>query len=560
MSYCHNCGLKVAQEDLFCASCGTSLDFEEKQKSKSNSCSTHRYGYLFTNLESLGHKLNTPLETLRSFLQSFIYEKSETGVIYKLIDVSNYTPLLSENRSLGSSITLTPVDSWESHQRLLTDQYVYDSQRENTADYLFIIGGDDIIPMPKIKHYIYAPDPGIYTDMPYGYLYGSKTLSLFENEEVFKHSSMLHVGRLPFAEDSDIDFLTSYLRRAIHVSRYGLSVRGAYGQCDPHWKNVSNMVIKELYDAKLMPTYEGVGEDSVYRSLVLSPSVNLETIQSFFHPGVSLYYFNMHGSNSPQNGCFSGEIPRGSKKHVNGISPKEWNSCEENNIVITEACYGARFIGDSYEHSMLLSSLHNKTLLYVGSSHIAFGAVDPYVGMSNADIIARCFMGAFLRGYDGANSLFFAKQAIFSQGDVNKHDLTTVVEFGIFGDPTLAIYGSHEMGADHGAKSTTSKSHTPLTTEEEYSKPIMKVISVSSSSILNRVRQAVNRNILEGNKKVGEYLYHQLGITPREADQIFEVTTKQGCSYFYKYTMSESNEIWVKLDSKNNITEVITTK
>ena len=59
------------------------------------------------------------------------------------------------------------------------------------------------------------------------------------------------------------------------------------------------------------------------------------------------------------------------------IEPEHMMTCEEPNIVISEACYGGRFIGLDKRHSMMLASLFTNTLAFVGSSLMIYPRPNP---------------------------------------------------------------------------------------------------------------------------------------------------------------------------------------
>ena len=112
-------------------------------------------------------------------------------------------------------------------------------------EYLFIIGGDDTIPMPCIKHYIRNDkhDDTIDTDLLYAYPYGEKVLPLFENMEIFKYDQQFFIGRLPFGNDASIEDLYNYLYRDLEQT-LGVALEEAYGQCDPNWKGPLQLLPK----------------------------------------------------------------------------------------------------------------------------------------------------------------------------------------------------------------------------------------------------------------------------------------------------------------------------
>lgn len=578
MPYCFNCGHLIVEDDFFCGSCGTALQQNKfNSESKSTDSRIDKRGYVLTNLDALSQKLSIKSSKLKDILLSFIEEKKKWSVFYTLIDVSNYEPQLSENKGYGK-IRLSPSEPWQTHQRLLTDRYVYDVEQQHLdVDYLFIIGGHDIIPMPKVPNYIASEQHNatVDTDMPYGYLYGSQTQPLLESGELFCLQAMLHIGRLPLATDAVPKDLFHYLEQNITVTENGFPKGKAYGQCDPHWKKVSELVMGDL----LSDDYNFSGNSNyIYQSLVLSPSVTTtneqyhplldhETlhIDRFFNENAVLYYFNMHGGNFPDGPHFVGEIPPVTKDYLPGISPRSLGNALLSNIVVTEACYGARFIGATVENSMLLSAMRNKTMLYVGSSRVSFGNVDQNgMGISCADIIAKYFTNTFLEGLDAGQAFFISKYYAIHLQPENILSYTTTIEFNLFGDPTLTFYGAENTKATAKTMSQSAKfDQTPqiLIRKEDYSKFQIKEINIAASqSILERVRQSVNRNIHDSHQLINEHLYSQYGIQPRKLHRVFEINNQFEKNHLYIYEKDDISQIWVTVDANNQIKRVLTTK
>lgn len=574
MSYCHNCGRKADDYEKFCSDCGTELEIEATTSVKSGLHGANKSGYIFTNIRALAQKLNASQDEIKDILRSFISEKASFGISYNLIDASDYEPQLSENKGREKVIRLTPVESWQTHQRLLTDRYVYDTEyRKIEVDYLFIVGGDDIIPMPKLDNPRPDYDLDLDSDLPYTYLYGSETEGRLEDGSIFFLNPMMLCGRLPMAADASVEYLISYLKRATAITGKGFQNGSIYGQSDPNWQRISSIVTGELYENGWMVPYKEL-DGYLYKSLVLSPLVDSDAISRIFSPDAIIYYFNMHGSSALQSPGYTGKSlkdERGEQYSVQGISPEEWNDTQYNNIVVSEACYGARFIGKPYKYSMLLSALNNKTALFVGSSRISEGAIDAAGGHSsthlhNADIIARTFILAFLSGYDAGQSMFIAKSEVFSSGSVeDPSDRLTVLEFNLYGDPTLTFAPAVEV-----TKSTSKKS---FISDKKYSGPLAEgdknttfyskeIYSDKPSSLLGMVRHAVNKNIEDINGKINEHLYSQYNITPRRLEKVLECGSSGSSdkTYLYTYSVGEEDHVCVKLDANNKITKVVTTK
>ena len=559
MSFCYNCGSKVEPGDRFCPACGTVIEniSEKKEISKAANESGASYGYLFTNLELLALRLKVTQTRIREILDTYIKARSRQGIFYCIVDVSRYEPKLAVNQVPGRVYRLFPEDGWEVHQRLLTDRYTYDAETAGKKIcYLFIIGGDDIIPMPKIMHFI-NPGETIDSDLPYSFLYGKQTLCMLEDCSLFTKPQMMHVGRLPVSSDMDISCFEAYFKRAVQVADWGIDFSGIYGQVNESWKVVSSLITEQLrVNNYFVPTPSDSGV-YVYDSLILTPEVTRMNIGEFFHPGASIYYFNMHGSDAPGMSGFYGEHKDCA---VEGITPAELGRAQKNNVVVTEACYGARFIRKSAKESMLVSSINNQTVLFLGASRIAYGCTDKSLlddktTLSQADIIAGVFMHALCMGYTAGEALMLARMSLLSTPHSLCH-LVTLTEFNIFGDPALSIFPEYES---EEKKLAASKSVLCPHAERINVKKIYD--GSDGGSLLNRLRQSVNRNMQEIMDYINQELYTVYGIKPRTLIRAFEVRGSSGRkSLLYQFAGNHENEILVSINEKHQIIEVLTSK
>ena len=244
-------------------------------------------------------------------------------------------------------------------------------------------------------------------------------------------------------------------------------------------------------------------------------------------------------------------------------------TCEEPNIVISEACYGGRFIGLDKRHSMMLASLFTNTLAFVGSSRVAWGAVDDLsssqsrVSVSYADIIAGYFINAILQGYTVAEALFIARGAVLQEtvpGD--PHTALTVVEFNLFGDPMIT------MNALTSLKSGNKMTRKTALVEQDtqIGCTIEKVgHGTGKGSILEQVRGAVDANIQQIHATIGQYLYTNYGIKPRPVEEILKIKYNNGQEELkFNYDLTSERKIptrWVVTTSTDGkIKRVYSTK
>lgn len=521
------------------------------------------YGLILTNLTLLASKLRVAKSEVERLIQSYIEVKKAHGVTWLLIDAGDYTyhkkGLLSRHRT----VQLTASDKPWAYMDILMDVHTYELRKGlPESQYLFIIGGDDIVPMPCVRHYFPEPksDKTIDTDLLYAYPYGEEMLEALESRQIFRYEQLFMVGRLPLAKVCTMSDLQGYLQRSADNSQ-GIPVSDAYGQCDPHWKNVSARVADDLIRSELLPDLEGrLVPECHYHRMILSPMVTDNTVDQVLNPMASLYYFNLHGSDHLEARGYFGELPV-HKAAYQVIRPEHLAMLRHPNIVMTEACYGARFIGLEKTHSMLLSAMSAQTLVFVGSSRVAWGSVDPQqgatpqnVGIGLADVLAAAFMRAMLQGYTAGQALFAARCSVFKARPDDLKTALTLVEFNLFGDPTLglAISRSQKCMTESLKKTDLVAAESQLVCHVETLKSADEV----DTSILGMVRSAVDANIAQIHQSIAQHLYAHYGIEPRPADMVlalryadgreemqhhYQVTTedKQMCSQYIVTTTKQ---------------------
>ncbi len=526
---------------------------------------------MFTNIKSIALSMNVEQKVIKSILNKFIEEKSSIGLNYHLLDAGDYTYQKKGFWSSGKHVSLGPDnDVWE-YMDVLGDFNEKITKETGLApEYLFIIGGDNVIPMPCIRHYIKNDkhDDTIDTDLLYAYPYGEKVLALFENMEIFKYDQQFFIGRLPFGNDASIEDLYNYLYRDLEQT-LGVELNEAYGQCDPNWKRTSTAVADEVIAGDYMRNYDGrLTDEHYFNRMILSPMVYNENVHQIFNTEAQLYYYNLHGGNAVRSKGYFGAI-YGTNQTVPVIEPEHKRTCKNPNFVISEACYGARFIGLDKEHSMMLSSIHNKTMAFVGSSRVAWGAVDrndtAAAGLSYADTLAKYYMKALMQGATAGQALYLARYSVLQSchaGDLKA--ALTVTEFNLYGDPLMAMGVPRE-------KISLEKAVTPGTPFHD--KNIVVGCDVEEvkckgeeSSLLARIRNAVDNNIMQIHEKINRQLYASYGIEPRNIDSIFKVRYADGYQELeFNYVMSDKDAeipVYMSVTStdEGKITNVTTSK
>ena len=209
---------------------------------------------------------------------------------------------------------------------------------------------------------------------------------------------------------------------------------------------------------------------------------------------------------------------------------------------------------------MLLSAISRQTMIYIGSSRIAYGAVDQplqtSVQTSNADVIAQVFMSEMLSGSTAGEALFKARSEVFKRTpETSAENMLTVTEFNLFGDPSLKASRTPEQPktSETDALIISSAATTKCEIESLYeNKP---------GSILSIVRQLVNTNLQHIREKIDKHLYEYYQIRPRELTHIFLNKYANGKKeYTYTYSLNEYTWLLVNTSPQGEIIEILTSK
>ena len=537
--FCPECGTKIEDTtELFCSECGTPLEHEdepqfEEETAKSNLLA---HGILLTDTLLLAQKLGADEEEVRDLLEQYIACKKQVGISYSLVNLQDFGARSNNFFSFSSSRQKSERCSAEACLDILKSlRRKEEKQGTDTSTYLFIIGSDDVVPMPCIKHFKNGGnyhDKDIDTDLPYAYPYADMTLKKVELQSVFNYEPLLCVGRLPVGNDTTLENLTDYFQRSLDNAA-GIPIEGAYAQCDPHWKKVSLSVADTGLIHPFLRNFDGrIKGDFYYNRLMLTPHVDSGNVEQVFHRDASLYYYNLHGSSGREQAGYSGEYPPHLRQYATGVLPQHMAQCTRPNVVIAESCYGARHINLDSEHSMLLSAIYGKTLLYVGSSRIAWGQLDPNgnseeVSMDFADVMAFAFLNILMQGYSAGVSFDAARSKVYEVCTPSEERAATIAEFNLFGDPSLFVERTRDekllQKSIIDLPQTDCSSRKSATIETLYSNG-----GAAEQSILQRVRGWVDRNIEDITRTVSETLYSQYGLPQRKPDALLRITAADG--------------------------------
>jgi hypothetical protein len=302
-------------------------------------------------------------------------------------------------------------------------------------DYVLIAGGGDVIPFFYLENPAADSDGDFPTDAPYAVAGGT-----VPPEEAVPGEGPAPAGgddgggtdrfllpdravaRIPLTAGPGGGLL-DYLEMLASEGGPGPARSGRFGLSALEWKTESTRV------------YEVIGGDD----LRTSPPLDTSGFKPEWLAGDGLIYFNVHGSREErfwygQDGL---SYPRVlSPDIVAASSPRRA-------IVLSEACYGGLVEGKTPADSVAMAFMQGGVSAFVGSSAIAYGSPDR--SLTEADLLAYLFFKR-LAGGESAGGAFreakvdFAAEMLERQGYLDGDDRKTLLEFNLFGDPTVGIY------------------------------------------------------------------------------------------------------------------------
>lgn len=584
MKFCFKCGASLSGGEKFCPRCGQKLpvttaapqeqapaeqepqpappvnadDTAHAEKARRyRKCSRH--GIIFTDLGILSDMFNVKKDALAKLLDQYADMMAASDIDYRVVDVSDYRFVSKAAGKKGKKAEIHAESPWWDYQHILYDILCY--EKENglpESNYLFIIGGHEVVPVPVINHYLdderlHYKD--IETDVLYGYPYGPHTQYALESTELYTQEMYYLVGRLPIPTDVGAGYLQNYLQNAVDVCK-GLPVKKIYAQCDPHWKELTSWLMSPFNKLGMLPDRSNISRHYSYGNVMLGPDVTSEHIHSVMDNDTDLIYLNLHGAWKPNAPAYYGESM--DRTAVAEIFPIAATAIPDGcNVLVTEACYGGRYVGYKIFQSMMQSAMGHKTVIGLASSRTAFGYDGPPGG--NADAICGRFTLYLLSGFAAADALNKARADFFGEdGMLSPHDATTLCEFNLFGDPSLHAYAVGEDGSK--AACPVVKNIAPKDFPCGYEQQTLKSAGSGPQSLLDQVRGAVDANIMHISRTIGKELYEKYGLSPREPETIKRLKYKNGKQRLvYTYGEGERSYVVTTLP-EGNIESIITSK
>jgi hypothetical protein len=280
---------------------------------------------------------------------------------------------------------------------------------------VLIVGGPDIVPFYEAPNPTpYDGDTSVQGDSCYG---ASEPLELV---------SEWAVGRIPGAAGGEPTLLLQLIAAATtHRPPVDQALK-PFGYTTEAWRRAAAQVYAEI---------PGAG------TLLVSPPLLATTLNHKLLDGARRIYCNLHGV---RDGPLWYGQPSDRRALVAALRPADLAGLDlRGAVVVSEACFGAAITGRDEHTSLALAFLARGAVGFLGATAISYGPPSPPPG--EADLIAMHFLRALRTPGATLGSALLAARAgmlrdtLTQQATLDEDDQKTLLEFVLYGDPTLVV-------------------------------------------------------------------------------------------------------------------------
>lgn len=524
-------------------------------------------GLLFTDSLRLAMKYHCQQGVVCNIIEDFVCKSLKVGITWSVLDlgVSDYSSFM-ENEI-----------SWQSYQAILDDYYLGMGMVPDEKYSLFIIGGDDVIPMPCVRNdAALNPDKTRerYLDADLLYCFNSNAIEIdsegFVNiRKLLSSKPRFNVGRLPL-EDGDMktsifEDIGSYFSRSIDEFKNN----GCKGI------KVSSILMTSCFDtetsareiAKSFPTPSMPCEDYVHKNIVKSPELDATdagklTSYKRLLNCADMLLFVLHGSPIRGHCSYYGHKQDEFTEAFNMNCLGSANARVMNPV----CCWGARFIGYERKESILLSALYDKALLFTGSCRSVYGRFSGKLHglfpIGYGEIFLKLYSNYLLQGYDAGYACLKAKLDYFttySAIDSPERSFGTLMMFNLFGNPLLNV----EPILKQSPVFISDGSETMLPTNllQKNFTPIQYHTLFSRNEKSEVKKTALDSKTRKTTDALSQYVLRSLGYKSYQLDSVRQVLKGNSTSFLYNFSNdSETNgmgSVYFEVDESGKLMDSI---
>ncbi len=520
--------------------------------------------------------------SVKSVLREYVYKCREIGIEYSILDVSE--PAYREYMEMAGG-------SWIAYHKVLTGYYESNHMDGADPQGLFIIGGNDVIPMAQVLNPSYSlfkranrleeSEQSVDTDLIYAYDSSFFSLDPFDIllERMSQAKPRFYVGRLPL-EDGNMatrfeDDIAGYLSRSLSAHLDG----GIHLKTTPLLTACESSHNVALATVDGMPLYESPKIESYSNGrFIISPAYDLaQDVDERKHctklqQDADMLIFILHGSRNGGEPNYYGQGYERRNFMPMAFTPKLFDAAAAR-VIAAICCYGARFIGYQRSDSSLLKGIYGNLLLFMGASRSAYGNFDPQgeerdnpecFKATTAEIVLRYYCKLLLAGVSAGEALVMAKQIYIKRHSSNDFPCcieTTVLEFNLFGDPLLYLKPIADYDEELPEAIVSKEQASRLSREYTFTTVYDSQTDAngsSQSSLLDRIRGMVDGNLADIHNVISEKLYRKIGVEPRRLNLIKKYESTDGGKGYCAFYCDGSNpeydySVVVQMDDKYQI-------
>ena len=526
-----------------------------------------RYGIILTNANALARKYGCSTQDVYDVFNDFIQNAYDQRMYWTFLDIAQY----------GMDSANEPPSWIECNEAV--SRCIAENKLTAGADlHLFIIGGDDVIPIPRVEDPWPYGSERIPTDTCYAFE-GTYIVDLLDNRDsdFTVGCARNNVARLPLEDGKLSTDIRSDLGAYFNIS-------GMYGDGIPVG-NVLMISNRDWIPASCTMTqhlpllYNNDDPELIRNGMYISPKLLTQDAESLgiyckSLDNADMLMFNLHGADAKGMCGFYSEAEAFNPSLLSHGKARVFN---------TVACFGARYAGYERNDSMLLSALYGGgVLLYTGSlvsvPMFSNGETDEVRELilnpgTGSEVLMRLYPLYQFKGMTGGKALLQAKCDYFNMCRNIEDDcfsMSTALMFCLYGNPMLNVRRS-----DHVIESALRNDAMPPAAVKADGMPLRKTMrqrllkkDVNSQSLIDQIRGFVDDNLNAIRTMVEQHLYRQLGLNPQTLDSIdqFSRPTIDGnYEMGYSFNYHDPNrqygaDTFVEVDAKGKTKRIYTTK
>ena len=526
-----------------------------------------RYGIILTNANALARKYGCSTQDVYDVFNDFIQNAYDQQMYWTFLDIAQY----------GMDSANEPPSWIECNEAV--SRCIAENKLTAGADlHLFIIGGDDVIPIPRVEDPWPYGSERIPTDTCYAFE-GTYIVDLLDNRDsdFTVGCARNNVARLPLEDGKLSTDIRSDLGAYFNIS-------GMYGDGIPVG-NVLMISNRDWIPASCTMTqhlpllYNNDDPELIRNGMYISPKLLTQDAESIgiyckSLDNADMLMFNLHGADAKGMCGFYSEAEAFNPSLLSHGKARVFN---------TVACFGARYAGYERNDSMLLSALYGGgVLLYTGSlvsvPMFSNGETDEVRELilnpgTGSEVLMRLYPLYQFKGMTGGKAMLQAKCDYFNMCRNIEDDcfsMSTALMFCLYGNPMLNVRRS-----DHVIESALRNDAMPPAAVKADGMPLRKTMrqrlmqkDMNSQSLIDQIRGYVDDNLNAIRTMVEQHLYRQLGLNPQTLDSIDQFSRpaidgnyEMGYSFnYHDPNLQYGADTFVEVDTQGKTKRIYATK